>query len=84
MDWSHLPVTSTSLTHRRQKFVEAFVETGLARASARQAGYSERSAHTTAWRLLNDVEVQQAIETERETLRARVELVPGSVSGRVT
>ena len=76
-------MTSTSLTHRRQKFVEAFVETGLARASERQAGYSERSAHTTAWRLLNDAEVQQAIETERQTLRARVELDQDQLVGEL-
>lgn len=76
-------MTSTSLTHRRQKFVEAYVGSGNARASARKAGYSERSAHTTAWRLLNDVEVQQAIESERQTLRARIELDQDQLVGEL-
>ena len=67
-------MTSTSLTHRRRRFVEAYVETGNARASAREAGYAERSAHVTGSRLLRNDKVAAAIDVERETLRARTEL----------
>ena len=75
---------SSSLTYRRRRFVEAYVESGKWKPS-REAGYSERSAHTTAWRLLNDVEVRQAIESERQSSRARRtrRTGPGSASGRV-
>ena len=67
-------MTSTALTHRRRRFVEAYVETGNARASAREAGYAERSAHVTGSRLLRNDKVAAAIDVERETLRARTEL----------
>ena len=66
-------MTSTSLTLRRQKFVSEYVETGNATEAARLAGYSPRTAYSQGSRLLTFVEVQQAIETERQTLRARVE-----------
>ena len=72
-----------NLSPRRRRFVEAFVESGNARASAREAGYSDRSAHTTAWRLLNNVEVQRAIEVERHTLRARVQLDQDQLVGEL-
>ena len=65
---------NTSLTHRRQKFVARYVETGNARASAREAGYAERSAHVTGSRLLRNDKVAAAIEVERETLRVRASL----------
>jgi phage terminase small subunit len=67
-------MTSTSLTLRRQKFVSEYVETGNATQAATLAGYSPRTAYSQGSRLLTFVEVQQAIETERQTLRARVEL----------
>ena len=76
-------MTSTALTHRRQKFVEAFVETGAARASARQAGYSERSAHVTGSRLLRNDKVAAAIEVERETLRVRASLDQDMILGEL-
>ena len=72
---------STSLTLRRQKFVSEYVETGNATEAARLAGYSPRTAYSQGSRLLTFVEVQQAIETERQTLRARGTR-PGSVSRR--
>ena len=67
-------MTLTALSPKRARFVEAYVETGNARASAREAGYSERSAHVTGSRLLRNDKVAAAIEVERETLRARTEL----------
>ena len=76
-------MTSTALTHRRRRFVEAYVETGNARASAREAGYAERSAHVTGSRLLRNDKVAAAIEVERETLRARVELDQDQLVGEL-
>ena len=76
-------MTSTSLTHRRRRFVEAYVETGNARASAREAGYAERSAHVTGSRLLRNDKVAAAIEVERETLRTRTELDQDQLVGEL-
>ena len=74
---------STSLTLRRQKFVSEYVETGNATQAARLAGYSPRTAYSQGSRLLTFVEVQQAIETERQTLRARVELDQDQLVGEL-
>jgi phage terminase small subunit len=76
-------MTSTSLTLRRQKFVSEYVETGNATQAARLAGYSPRTAYSQGSRLLTFVEVQQAIETERQTLRARVELDQDQLVGEL-
>ena len=76
-------MTSTSLTLRRQKFVSEYVETGNATQAARLAGYSARTAYSQGSRLLTFVEVQQAIETERQTLRARVELDQDQLVGEL-
>ena len=76
-------MTSTSLTLRRQKFVSEYVETGNARASAREAGYAERSAHVTGSRLLRNDKVAAAIEVERETLRVRASLDQDMILGEL-
>ena len=76
-------MTSTSLTLRRQKFVSEYVETGNATQAARLAGYSPRTAYSQGSRLLTFVEVQQAIETERQTLRARLELDQDQLVGEL-
>ena len=69
-------MTSTSLTLRRQKFVSEYVETGNATQAATLAGYSPRTAYSQGSRVVTFVEVQQAIETERQTLRVRVRIPP--------
>ena len=76
-------MTSTSLTLRRQQFVSEYVETGNATQAATLAGYSARTAYSQGSRLLTFVEVQQAIETERQTLRARVELDQDQLVGEL-
>jgi phage terminase small subunit len=76
-------MTSTSLTLRRQKFVSEYVETGNATQAARLAGYSPRTAYSQGSRLLTFVEVQKAIEIERQTLRARVELDQDQLVGEL-
>jgi phage terminase small subunit len=76
-------MTSTSLTLRRQKLVSEYVETGNATQAATLAGYSPRTAYSQGSRLLTFVEVQQAIETERQTLRAREELDQDQLVGEL-
>ena len=68
------PMTSTSLTLRRQKFVSEYVETGNATRSAIDAGYAVSGAHVTGSRLLRNAKVATAIDVERETLRVRASL----------
>ena len=72
-----------SLTPRRALFVSEYVETGNATQAATVAGYSPRTAYSQGSRLLTFVEVQQAIETERQTLRARVELDQDMILGEL-
>ncbi|MDP7213086.1 MAG: terminase small subunit [Dehalococcoidia bacterium] len=76
-------MTSTSLTPRRARFVAEYVETGNATQAATEAGYSPRTAYSQGSRLLTFVEVQQAIEAERQTLRARVELDQDQLVGEL-
>ena len=76
-------MTITPLTPRRARFVAEYVETGNATQAATVAGYSTRTAYSQGSRLLKSVEVQQAIETERQTLRARVELDQDQLVGEL-
>ena len=76
-------MTSNSLTPRRARFVAEYVESGNATKAATEAGYSARTAYSQGSRLLTFVEVQQAIETERQTLRARVELDQDQLVGEL-
>lgn len=61
------------LTEKERRFVEAFLGkcAGNASAAAREAGYSGRSAHVLASRLLRKVKIQQLLAqriTKRETV----------------
>jgi len=59
------------ITIKIQKFIEYYIQTGNATASAKRAGYSERSAHTIGYNLLNKVKyayVQDAIEARKKVL----------------
>ena len=74
---------STELAPRRARFVAEYVETGNATQAATVAGYSPRSAYAQGSRLLKSVEVQRAIDAERQTLRARVELDQDQLVGEL-
>ena len=57
------------LSPRQQAFVSFFLETGNATKAAKLAGYSERSARQTAWRMLHENEaVIAAIEDGQRQL----------------
>ncbi len=58
-------------THRQEKFVEKYLETGNAAESARVAGYSARSARQIGYRLLNTPSIQAEISNRRAALRQR-------------
>ncbi len=59
------------LTPRKEQFCQRFVECANAAGAARAAGYSPRSARTTAYRLMRDVRVVERIaELHGETARA--------------
>jgi phage terminase small subunit len=51
-----------SITRKRQAFVEEYLQCWNARRAAIAAGYSQKSAHTTAHRLLENTDVQKAIQ----------------------
>lgn len=57
-----------ALTRKRRAFVEAYLRTFNASASAREAGYSERTAHSQGPRLLENADVQAAIRARLEEL----------------
>ena len=63
-----------TLTLKRQSFAREFAISGNGTQSAVAAGYSERSAHVTASRLLRVANVAAAIEAERGRLRERSDL----------
>lgn len=57
--------TSVNLNQREWAFVESYFESGAKRASAVAAGYSERTAHAQATRLLKKVKIQAALDAKR-------------------
>jgi phage terminase small subunit len=59
------------LTARKEQFCQRFVECANAAGAARSAGYSQRSARNTAYRLMRDPRVVERIaELHAETARA--------------
>jgi hypothetical protein len=58
------------LTHKEQKFVDLVAKGVGHRDAAIKAGYSARSAHTLAARLLNKVVICDALEKRREYFRS--------------
>jgi phage terminase small subunit len=59
------------LTPRKEQFCQRFIECANATRAARAAGYSQRSARNTAYRLMRDVRVVERIaELHADTARA--------------
>ena len=64
--------TQKVLKESKYRFVDAYMENGgNGRQAAIRAGYSERSAGGTAYRLLQEPEVQAELERRRSNLAAR-------------
>lgn len=67
------------LNAQRQKFVHAYLKTGLARQAAIQAGYAEKGARTTAYRLLRQPAVKAAIKAGQEKAERAAEVTAADV-----
>jgi len=63
-----------ALSDKRLKFVREYVKDFNATKAAERAGYSPRSAPTTGYRLLKNVEVQKAIQAECQRKEERAEI----------
>ena len=47
------------LTEKQRKFVEAYVQCGVASEAARKAGYSERVVHSNTGKIMNSPAVRR-------------------------
>jgi phage terminase small subunit len=71
---------SNDLTLKEQAFVEVYIANkGNGTQAAIAAGYSERSAHTLASRLLRKVEIKAAIERKTAKAFARYDVTPDKI-----
>lgn len=61
-----------ALSTKRQRFVEEYLVDSNATQAAKRAGYSDRSAHVTGWRLLQDDEVKAALDEGRRLIGQRL------------
>ena len=61
-----------TLSTKRQRFVEEYLLDSNATQAAKRAGYSDRSAHVTGWRLLQDDEVKEALAAGRLAIGQRL------------
>lgn len=57
------------MTARQKRFCEEFVKTGNATQSAKDAGYSEKTAYSTGQRMLKNVEVQSYIHSLQDEIK---------------
>ena len=57
------------MTARQKRFCEEFVKTGNATQSAKDAGYSEKTAYSTGQRMLKNVELQSYIQSLQSEIR---------------
>jgi len=63
--------TQKMLKESKHRFIDAYMENGgNGRQAAIRAGYSEKSAHTTAYRLLREPEVVAELERRRSNVVA--------------
>ena len=62
------------ITPKRVEFARAYVLSGNATEAAVLAGFSQRTARQAGSRLLTNVDVQSAVETERARLRVKADL----------
>lgn len=61
------------LSSKRQRFVSEYLIDGNATRAAKAAGYSEKTAHSQGPRLLEKVDIQQALEKAKQKQQARLE-----------
>lgn len=57
------------MTARQKRFCEEFIKTGNATQSAKDAGYSEKTAYSTGQRMLKNVEVQSYIHSLQDEIK---------------
>ena len=57
------------MTARQKRFCEEFIKTGNATQSAKDAGYSEKTAYSTGQRMLKNVEVQSYIHSLQDKIK---------------
>lgn len=63
------------LTAKQQRFVNAYLELGDATAAALKAGFSQKSAQVTGWRLLNRTpEVMEAVASRQQAAANRADV----------
>lgn len=65
----------SSMNHRQQLFINAYLINGNATQSAIEAGYSARTAHVQGSRLLKHPEVKEVIENQRQIALEESQLV---------
>ena len=53
------------LTLRERRFIDAYIRTGVGSKAAIEAGYSEKSAKTTANRKMSDPRIKEALDEAR-------------------
>ena len=62
------------LAPKQQRFVEEYLVDLSATASAKRAGYSDKTAYSIGWELLRKPEIQDAIQIARNALSVRTQL----------
>lgn len=65
---------ATEISAKRLRFAEEYVLDGNATAAAIRAGYSARSAHVTACRILKDSRVQAALAERQARVAEELEI----------
>ena len=71
------------LSAKQKRFVEELLVDMNAAAAARRAGYSERAARQKGWELLQNPEVQKAVQAAREEQQKRTEITADYVLTRL-
>ncbi|MFT4079285.1 terminase small subunit [Rhodomicrobium sp.] len=74
---------SSPLTERALRFASEYVIDADGKAAAMRAGYAEKSAATTASRLLGDPRIQAIIEEARTRVAASAEVTAERIIGRL-
>jgi phage terminase small subunit len=62
------------MNHRNTLFVNEYIRTGNATASALKSGYSEKTAYSIGQRLLKNVEIRQAIKEHQAQMIKETEI----------
>ena len=76
-------MAARKLAPKQQRFVEEYLVDLSATASAKRAGYSDKTAYSIGWELLRKPEIQDAIQIARNVLSARTQLTQDWVLERL-